>query len=154
MKEREPGSAAREAHKQTDNWVWRCHTRLLAHTLSLSFSLSCPVSYYSVHPLWRESLHRGMLEWIQAQYANLRADWKLSKLSITCKTTQHIDSKPDHKNELFSFPQSRHSFCIHCRWSHRHTECVQCNTHVEVLDGLMWVNVRQPFTVPDGTDQT
>lgn len=34
---RERDSAAREAHKQTDNWVWGCHSRLLAHTLSFFF---------------------------------------------------------------------------------------------------------------------
>lgn len=50
---RKRGSAAREAHKQTDNWVWWCHSRLLAHYFSLFFF--CPFFYCCVHPLWRES---------------------------------------------------------------------------------------------------
>lgn len=45
--------AAREAHEQTDNWVWGCHSRLRSHALAdLFFNRS---SYCSVHPLWRNS---------------------------------------------------------------------------------------------------
>lgn len=42
---RDRDTAVREAHKQTDNWVWRCHSRLLIHTLSLFFSLSFTTLY-------------------------------------------------------------------------------------------------------------
>lgn len=103
---RKRGSAAREAHKQTDNWVWWCHSRLLAHYFSLSFFLPF-LLLLCTSPLEGKlniRLHVGMLEWRGAQWKNLRADWKLSKVTIPCKTTQHIHSKPEHKTELFVFP--------------------------------------------------
>lgn len=56
-----------EAHKQTDSWVWRCHSRLHSHTHCCS-----------IRPLWRTcrtSVHTvvcGIEEERGAQ--NLRAD--------------------------------------------------------------------------------
>lgn len=95
-------SAGREAHKQTDKRVWIRHSRLLVH------AFFCPV-----HPLWRESWTSvyTVVCWNEEEQsaqtflpANLSADWKLSKVTVPCKTRQHIHSKPEHKTDLFLFP--------------------------------------------------
>lgn len=102
----------REAHKQTDDWVWKCHSRLCTYTLWLFFCLFCPFCYKSVYPLCRDNWTSvyTVACWNEEEHtvqmfilANLRADWKLSKVTISCKTTQHIHSKPEHKTELFVF---------------------------------------------------
>lgn len=53
-------AAQQEAREQTDKWVWGCHSRLRSHALLLFFSLRS--SYFSVHPLWRQSWTSVCLE--------------------------------------------------------------------------------------------
>ena len=88
MKERESGIVLRE--RPTSKLTTGCEGVTLASSLTRFHSFFFRQFFYcSVHPLWREKLnillHSGMLEWRAAQCANLRADWKLSKVTIPCK---------------------------------------------------------------------
>lgn len=107
MKERENGVVQRE--RPTNKLTTGCDGVTLASslTISLSFFFLPFLLLLCTSPLEGKlniRLHVGMLEWRGAQWKNLRADWKLSKVTIPCKTTQHIHSKPEHKTELFVFP--------------------------------------------------
>lgn len=109
---RERDGAGREAHKQTDNWVWGCHSRLLAHTLSFFFFSAS--SFTALYILFGEKSWTSFCTvvcWSEEQHSV-----QTSELTENCqkslspvKTTQHIHSKPEHKTELFVFPESRHS---------------------------------------------
>lgn len=102
-------SVRREAHGQTDNRVWRCHS---------PYSITCSLALYilfegraecpSTHP------HGGVLQWGGVESNDLRADWKLSKVTVTCKTMQHMCGR-NMKQEgflilLFVFPQNTSYF--------------------------------------------
>lgn len=111
---REQDSAAREAHKQTDSWVWRCHSRLRSYAGSLLF---CHFSYGEMDILFggaaEHSLHSGM-----------------SEVTIPCKITQHIHSKPEHKTDFVCFSMTTSWFKF---TADDHTVAkllLQCSTHV------------------------
>lgn len=95
MKERENGIVQRERPKS--KLTTGCEGVTLASLLTLFhsfFPLFCPYFYCSVHPLWRESWTSvyTVVCWNEEEHsaqtfipANLRADWKLSKVTISCK---------------------------------------------------------------------
>lgn len=68
-----------------------------SYSFTLFLPCFCPFVFFSEHRLLRKSwtsVHTAVC-WNEEK-TNLRADWKLSKLTVPCKTAQHTHSKSEH----------------------------------------------------------
>lgn len=68
-----------------------------SYSFTLFLPCFCPFVFFSEHRLLRKSwtsVHTAVC-WNEEKI-NLRADWKLSKLTVPCKTAQHTHSKSEH----------------------------------------------------------
>lgn len=114
--------------------------------VSLTYSITCSLALYilfegraecpSTHP------HGGVLQWGGVESNDLRADWKLSKVTVTCKTMQHMCGR-NMKQEgflilLFVFPQNTSYFKFTVRtYTQTHTLTLLDN-HVHSTASLLF----------------
>lgn len=114
--------------------------------VSLTYSITCSLALYilfegraecpSTHP------HGGVLQWGGVESNDLRADWKLSKVTVTCKTMQQMRGR-NMKQEgflilLFVFPQNTSYFKFTVRtYAQTHTFTL-LDKHVHCTASLLF----------------